>query len=167
MRLGLGKCCGNGVEEVSRTVAVGRRDGPGLAEAESPELVYLVLAIGRVHLVDDEEDGRLGSLEEACDLLITRSDPGGPIDQHDDHVRLTGRDQRLCGDRLGERVVLGRLDTAGIDEHELPAVPVAAMIRTVTGDASCFMHDSLTGLSDPVDEGRLAHVRAADDRHDR
>ena len=43
------------VEDVARAVTVRRRDGPGLPEPERPELVDLVVAVGRVHLVDREE----------------------------------------------------------------------------------------------------------------
>ena len=79
----------------------------------------------------------------------------------------SARGERLVADGGGEHVVaLHGLDAAGVDERELATVPVGHVIAAVAGDAAALVHDGVGGLGDTIDEGRLAHVRAADDRYD-
>ena len=149
-------------------MAVRGRDGPRRVEAERPELVGLVVAAGRVHLVDREERGASGALEDASDLLVLGREAGLAVDDEDDRVGLLGGHEGLRADRGLELVGgLARLDTAGVDEQEVDAVPVGVVVAAVARDAARLVHDGVGGLGDAVHERRLAHVRATDDSDDR
>ncbi len=127
----------------------------------------LVVAIGRVHLVDREEGRLAGALEDAGDLLVVRREAGLAVDEEHDRVGLLGGHERLVADRRLELVDAARLDAAGVDEQEVDAVPVRVVVAAVAGDAARLVHDGVGLLGDAVDERGLADVRSADDGDDR
>ena len=55
---------------------------------------------------------------------------------------------------------------AGIDQPELTAVPFRAREMAVAGGARLVAHDGAVLTDDPVEERRLADVRAADECDD-
>ena len=90
-------------------------------------------------------------------LLRLRHDPvvGG-----DDEHRDVG-DLRAAGAHRGERLVAGR-----VEERDLAAVDVGLVRADVLRDAAGLgLHDGR--LADRVEQGRLAVVDVAHDRHDR
>ncbi len=88
--------------------------------------------------------------------------PDAAVDEEDDDVGLLGGEQRLIADRRLEVVDRAGLDAAGVDEHELDAVPVRAVIAAVARDAARLVNDGLGRLGDTVHERGLADVRSAD-----
>ena len=77
------------------------------------------------------------------------------------------RCQRLGADAARKDILaLGRLDAAGVDKHEIDAIPVGLVVGTVTGYATGLMDDSLMLLGYAVYQGRLAHIRATYDGND-
>ncbi len=56
---------------------------------------------------------------------------------------------------------------AGVDQHELAAVPVGAVVAAIASDAAHLVHDGVMRLDQPVDERGLAHVRPSDHGYDR
>jgi len=89
------------------------------------------------------------------------------VDEEDDDLGLLGSHERLRADRGLELVDVARLDTTGIDEHEVLAVPVGPVIAAIARHTTGLVDDGVRALGDAVHEGRLAHVGTADDCDDR
>ena len=156
------------VEQITRAMAVQRGDRDRVADAQGVELPQVVVLAGRVvELVDEQERGLLELAHHARHALVLLGDAHRAVDDEQDDGGLLGRRERLVADGGGEHVVaLHGLDAAGVDERELATVPVGHVVAAVAGDAAALVHDGVGGLGDTIDERRLAHVRAADDRYD-
>ena len=83
-----------------------------------------------------------------------------------DGVRDVDRDLRLGADALGQPPGV-RVPAAGVDHGEGAAVPDGVVGDPVAGDAGLVLDHGLPAADDPVDQGRLAHVGAADHGQDR
>jgi hypothetical protein len=93
------------VEQVAGAMTVGRRDGPGLTEAEVPELVRLVFpSLALSTLFTARKTGFLERLRRR-DLFVLGSEAGLSVDEEDDDVGLLGCHEGLSTDR---RLELGR-----------------------------------------------------------
>ena len=68
---------------------------------------------------------------------------------------------------LGVEGVATGHPAAGVDQAELAGPPVGDDLLAVAGDAGHLLDDRLATTHDPVEQRRLAHVGAADDRDDR
>ena len=139
-----------------------------LADAERVERPgCLVLACGVVELVHEQEDGRLHALEHARHALVFLRHAHGPIHDEEDDGRLLAGGERLVANGTREDVLgLEWLDAAGVHDGERAAVPVGLMVAAVARDSAALVHDGVLRLGQAVDEGRLAHVGASDDRDD-
>ena len=134
------------VEQVPRSVAMARGEGPGLPHAQGVEVPEAVLLVGGVVLlVDDEEDGLVGLAQDAGNLLVLVGDAGRAVDHEHDHVGLLAGKDRLLADARREDVLgLDRLDAASVDEREVPTVPVGVMIGAVARHPARLVNDGVT-----------------------
>ena len=82
-------------------------------------------------------------------------------EQHE--VGLGDRASRLLRDLLRQRRRVGDVDAAGVHEQESVAGPLADDLLPVARHAGRLVDDRLARAGQPVDEGRLADVREADD----
>ena len=73
------------------------------------------------------------------------------------------RDLGLAGDPLGQAAGVG-VPAPGVHDGEGAAVPVGVVGHPVAGHAGHVLDDRLAAAEDPVDQGGLADVGAADDR---
>ena len=165
LRAGAGKHRHDRVEQVAAAVAVYRRDGDRVAEAEPVELEREHVLARVVDLVREEEHGLVGAAEDRGQLLVAGHHAGPRVGDEEDEVGFGDRGLRLLGDRARQRRRVGDVDAAGVDQQEAVPVPLADELFAVTGDAGCLVHDGGAALREPVDERRLADVREADDRH--
>ena len=154
------------VEHVAGAVAVDGAHGVRVAQAQAVELPQGAFVAGVVELVDRQEDGGLGALEHAGDALVFLGHAGAAVNEEDDGVGLVAGGESLRGDGLLEAVCVADGDAAGVDEHEVGAVPVGLVVGAVAGDAAHLVHDGVCSLADAVDESGLAHVGAAHDGND-
>ncbi len=156
------------VEDVAHAVAVLGADGVRIAQAQAVELVGVGVLQDGVALVDGQEDRFVGALQDARDGLVLLGDAGLAVDEEDDGVGLVDGENRLVANLALERILgIADLDTAGIAQRELGAVPVGIMERPVTGDALGLVHDGLGTLGNTVDERGLAHIGPAHHCNDR
>ena len=150
-------------------MAVQGGDGDGVTHAQGVELPKaVVLAGGIVELVDEQESRFLELAHHAGDALILLGDTDRTVDHKQDDSGFLSGGQGLVADGCGEDVVaLHGLDAARVHEHELATVPVGDMVAAVARDAAALVNDGIGRLRDAIDERRLAHVRAPDDRDNR
>ena len=138
-------------------------DEHAVAEAEAREIRMRGLVLVVVHLVDDEQDRRLGLAELLRQRLVDGRQTVLGIDDEKDQVRGLHRDVRLDGDLLVEAVVKRRADAAGVDQSAGMCGQRAGRGDAVPGDARLVVDDGDFPAGKAVEEGGLPDVRAADD----
>ena len=122
-----------------------------------------VLVAGTVDLVDDDECRALAPAQLRRDLGVAGANPGGRVDDEEDHIGLGDPEPGLAADVLGELALVGDVDPAGVEQVEGDAVPLAGDALAVSGDAGLAMGDGLAAAGEAVDQGALADVGEADD----
>ena len=94
--------------------------------------------------------------------------PAGGVHHEHDHVGLADREARLFLhldlDDAGDR---RRVEPAGVDDDEPPAVPFGVAVEPVARGMCAILHDGRALADDSVEERGLANVRPADDGDDR
>jgi hypothetical protein len=154
------------------------------AARQRPKLGRLQVGFrGRLALVDRQRHGlgRVRAAQPRQDLLVARLGAGLPVhdEQHRVGLRHPGRRlrldrarQALCRDGAHPGLALGprgqargvRHQAAGVHEQELAVAPEGARVQAVAGDPGGVVHHRQRPAGEAVEHGRLAHVRAADDR---
>ncbi len=159
---GLGQRLQHRVEQVTGTAAVQRGDRVRFAEAQGPERGGVGLPALAVDLVGAEHHGLAGPAQQLDDGLVGVGRADGGVDHEDDRVGGLDGVLRLGGDG-GVEAQHVLLPAAGVDDLEAPAGPLRLVADAVTGDAGLVLHDGFAAADDPVHQGRLADVGAADD----
>ena len=143
-----------------------RRDRPRLAEAEAPQRRGVGLGALVVDLVGDEHHGLAGPAQQLHAVLVVVGRPDGGVDDEEHDVGEVDGDLGLLGDP--------QVDAGGVVAQppvstrvNAAADPLGVVGDPVAGDAGHVLDDGLAAADDPVDQGRLADVRAADDGDDR
>jgi hypothetical protein len=110
-------------------------------ETEAREIGSSGLVFRIVHLVEDEQDGRLGLAEFLGERLVGGGEAVMGIDDEQDQIRGFHGDVRLDGDLGVEAVVDIAADAAGVDERAgtWVAFEGAEMRSRVTPGWSCTM----------------------------
>ena len=144
-------------------MSVGRRYRDRVAEPEVVKLVKLRLRFPQpVALVDTQDDRLAALLEHRRDLLIGGCHTGLQVGDQHDHIRAVDRQLCLPAHLRKDHIVRIRLDPAGVHQHDLPAAPLARTIDPVAGDAGGILHNTDPRTGQFIKQGRLAHIRAAD-----
>ena len=140
--------------------------GDRLAEPEAVELAPRAGCPDAVDLVRGDDDRLVAS------GAAGRRAPRRPAAARRGRRRRSTRDLgvvergvRLLADRAGERVVVGEVDAAGVDQREAPAVPLGRDLVAVARDARALVHDRLARPAEAVDE--RATCRRSDSRRRR
>ena len=134
--------CFDGFQEIADAETACGRDRNGIAAGEVIELVDIVLKLCEaIHLIDREHHGLLCAAQHVRDAVVRIRDTGSHIGQKDNHVR--GVDGNLCLLAHGDEELISRLrlDTAGINQCEVPVEPAAVRINSVPGDTGNVFDD--------------------------
>ena len=131
------------VEQVSRSVAVQRRDRHRVAQPQPVELERLVVPRRIVDLVGRQDHRLAGAAEDVGDLLVSRRDAGLRVHHEDDEVGLLDGAAGLLGHLADERRRVGHVDAAGVDEDEALAGRLADDVLAVARDAGRLEDDRL------------------------
>src|SRR5204863_323016 len=115
-------------------------------------------------LVRDHEHRLARLAQDLRDLLVAGRDPDLRVDHEEDDVRLGHGLAGLICDRARDRARVGDVDAAGVDEQKALRAPLADELLPVARHPGRLVHDRGPRAREPVDEGRLADVREADDR---
>ncbi len=135
-----------------------------LPEAERVEVGHGGLVGGAVDLVGDDDHGQIRPAQDLGDLGVALAQPGAGIEHDRDRVGVGDRHAGLVLDGARQRVLGGEVNPAGVDQVEAHAVPLALERLAVARHARLLVDDRLAAADEPVDQGRLADVRIADDR---
>ena len=147
-------------------MAVDRGDGDGIPQPQVVKLVD-VRTHALVHLVHRQHNGLSRPEEHVGHLLVRGGDAGLNIGEKDDHVRVVYGNLRLLTHKGEDLAVRPGLDAAGVDEGELPPVPVALPIDAVPGDAGGVLHNGDALADEFIKEHGLAHIGPAHDSNHR
>ena len=158
----LGQGGQHGVQQVAGAASVQGGDRPRLAQAEVPHRHGVGLAAGVVHLVGGQHDRLLGAAQHTHHGLVDVLNADRGV-HHEEHSVGGGDGQfGLLGD-LGGHADRIRRPAAGVDHHEVAAVPFGVVGDPVTGHAGEVLDDGLAASDDAVDQHRLANVGTPDD----
>ena len=147
-------------------MAVDGGDGDGIAQTQIVEFID-VRAAALVHLVDSQDHRLAAPLEHGGHLLIGSGHAGLDVaEEHDDRGVVNG-DLGLRTHEGQDLIVRPGLDAAGVDEGELPALPVALPVDPVAGHAGSVLHNGQAPADDLIEQHGLAHIGAAHDGDDR
>ena len=154
------------VEQVARAVAVQCGNAEGFTQTEVIELVELRLGLaGLVALIDRQHNRLAAALEHGCNVHVRSGHACAQVGDENDDIRVMNRGLCLKAHELQDLVIVGRLDTAGVDDREHAAAPLTFRIQTVTGDTRGVLNNGQALAGQSVEQLGLAHVRAADDRN--
>ncbi len=162
---GLGERLQHLVQHVAGAAAVQRGDGVRLPQTQRPQVGGVGLAARAVDLVGAQHDRLAGLAQQPYDGLVGVG--GADLGVHDEHHRVGGLDGVLGlrgHGRVDAEDVL--LPAAGVDDLEAAARPLGLVGDAVTGDTGLVLDDGLAAADDPVHQGRLADIGAADDGED-
>ena len=116
----------------------------------------------RVALVRRDQGRLARAAQQVGDLIVAGAAAGARVDDEHCHIGVGEADARLLADRSGERILIGKVDAAGVDQRECTPVPLAVELFAVARDPRPLVHDRLTRLCQAVDERGLANVWVAD-----
>ena len=125
-----------------------------------------LLMFRRVDLVDDKEDPLARAPEVFTDLLFLRDQALTAVHHKEDEGRLADGEADLFANLLFNAPFLAQKKSARIDADELMTVPVRMAVMTIPSDPGDIEGDRLPASDDPVEKGRFADIRPADDGDD-
>ena len=147
-------------------MAVDGGDGDGIAQTQVVEFID-VRTLALVHLVHRQHHWLAAPLKHGGHLLIGGGHAGLDVaEEHDDRGVVNG-DLGLRTHEGKDLIIRPRLDAAGVDEGELPALPVALPVDPVAGHAGGVLHNGQPPADDLIEQHGLAHIGAAHDGDDR
>ena len=155
-----------GLEQLVHTERVLGRNEHLRTGAQRVELREGVLGGVRVAFVHRHHGRAPVATKPRPDLFVGGRRPLLPVDDQHQRVALLDREQHLLVD--AERIVAGRDQTPGVDELDRGVVgDVTEAGDAVSSDSRPVVNDGASRADQAIEQGRLADVRPADDRHHR
>ena len=147
--------------------AVLGRDRVQTLDAESVEFRRQVLLSAGVDLVDGDKE-RFGEGAHAIhEKGVHGVQPGAAVDHHQHDVRLLGGEHGLRPHGAAELFRLLRFEPTGVDEQKAPPFVHRGGDVAVARHPGRARHQGAARTRQAVEQGRLAGVRPADERHHR
>ncbi len=154
------------VPELVKPGAVLGRDHDRGAETQPVELVRLELDRLAVALVDHGHDGDAEASQVFADLLVFRDGPGFAVEQKDHHIAAADCGLGLTADQRHEGVLVHHQQTTGVDEGQGAATGALDLADdAVAGHPGQVVDQGAAAAGEPVEEGGLADVGAANHHH--
>ena len=142
-------------------------DADRLAESKREGLQPSALTRIPLGLVRGNDHRRLAGTEPPRDFLVERGQPGAPVDQEQGDIRLANRRLGLLTHPAWQRMRILIFVTRCIHYPEFEAEKLGIPLAPVASHARAIV-DQRQPLSDQtVEQRRLAHIGASDDRDDR
>ena len=135
-----------------------------LAEAERRELMGVVVELGVVGLVGNEQDRHADFTDADGHLVVGRHEALANIDDEENDRRLGEARLDLCVDPGSEAVGVVEAHAAGVDQIDRAALQREPLHEPVACHACRRILDGDPLLDEPVEEGRFADIGSANDR---
>ena len=164
-----GKQLDDAVEQVAGAFAVDRRNRNRLAKAQARRIRRAPThsAFGDSDLLATSDDRAALATQNLRDVFVERMQAGLRVDDEDDDVGFLRGGFGLAARRFGELIAVRHIgvgiDSGRVDHAERPAAPFAERVEAVAGDARGVLDDREALPDQPVEEGALPDVGAADD----
>ena len=148
----------DGIEQIARSAAVGRRNAEDLFEAQGVELIDIEHFFAAVDFVDGEQDFLVASAQDIGDFLVVIRDAGLGFHHKEHQVGFLDGEHHLLADFFLKDVVAGTGVATGIDNGKFVATPFAVAIMAVAGHAGRLIDDGLAHPDQTVEQGGLPDV---------
>jgi hypothetical protein len=118
-------------------------------------------------LIHGDVHGRAQLAQPRGDLAVAAGKAGAAVEHEHDGVGLGHGLLGLAHHLDIDALLRARLEAAGVDGDEGAIAHAAFAVVPVAGHAGNVVHDRVAAAGEPVEKGRLADVRAADERDHR
>ena len=160
--IGLRECGLQGLVQLAQALAVLRGERDRIAEPQREGLVGAGDGAA-LRLVGDEDDGHARAPHQLGEGLVGRQHAGAGVDHEQHHVGGEDRRLGLHAHAAGQRVVVGLLQSRRVDDAEGETAELHVALAPVARDAGPVVDEGELAPDEPVEQGRLADVRPADD----
>ena len=137
-----------------------------VAETQFVELGQAAAVLHAFGLVHRQQAGLAQAPQFVGDVVVLGREALPAVEHEDDDVGLGHGLARLLGHLAVDAAAGVGLEAAGVDDDEFARPDVPGAVVAVTRQAGEVGHDRVTRLREAVEQGRLAHVRAADQGDD-
>ena len=151
------------VVEIGQAFVVLGRNRDRVAEAERIGVQPPALAGGAFHLVGDQHGRLAGLAHQLGEHAVDPGRTGARVDHEEDRVGLPDRGLGLRPHAAGEAFGRGLLEPGGIDHGEIEVAEPALAFAAVARHARPVVDQRHAPADQPVEQGRLADIGAADD----
>ena len=152
------------VVKFAEALAVLGGKGDRIAEAEAEGLVGAVAPRHALGLVGDDDDGLSDAPHGRGEMAVGRRDPGACVDDEEDRVAIEKGGLGLSAHAAHERLGIAFLEPRRVDDGEGEVHEPRLALAPVARDAGLIVDESELAPNQPIEQGRLADIRAADDR---
>ncbi len=90
--------------------------------------------------------------QQVGQLVVARAHAGTRVDDQQHHGGVRQRRPRLLLDRAGQLITVLKVHAPGVDKREGAPVPLRGQLVSIAGDAGAFVHHSLSGASQSIDQ---------------
>ncbi len=143
-----------------------RRDRRRRAQAELVKFGARRVGLHALGLVDCDPDARV-TPQLAGDVAVAARQAGASVDDEDDRIGLGDRLLGLARHLHREAFLCAWLEAARVDGDETPVAGAPFAVMPVARHARQVVDDGVAAAGQAVKEGRLADVRAPDQRQHR
>ena len=114
-------------------------------------------------LVGEQEDRLVGAAQRLREMPVGAGHAGARVDHEQDRVAIGERRLGLRAHAAGQRGRIALLQPGGVDDGEGEIAELRLALAAVAGDAGLIVDQRELAADQPVEQRRLADVRAADD----
>ena len=139
-----------------------RADRDRMREAKAREIALQIFVFRMIDLVDYEDDRRFRFAQDPREFLIDRRESGRRVHHEQDHVAFAHGGIRRVPDLAGQLHFTRAADSSRIPNRKRPRPAHARRSQPIASDPGLIVHDRDVPAGEPVEERRLAHIRAAD-----
>ena len=152
------------VQGIRQAAAVQTRHRERLAHTQRPEVINLRLQVSVINLVSNQNDRLLHAAQHTHNLLVRSGHTHASVNHQDHNIGLLHSNLSLLSN-LSINTASVRLPTTGINQGEALTQPLSLVGHAVTSHTRLILNHRFTAAQNTVNDGRLTHVRAANNRH--
>ena len=140
-------------------------DRRGIAKAKTPGFHQPLVALLALALVGRQHDRLARLAQQLREPLVDRGHASARVIEEDGDIGFADRDFRLLAHARFERLVSDVLESRSVDQDHVEVAEAPRGFLAVPCNARLVVDDCDLPASKPVEQGRLADIRATDDGH--